>query len=430
MKRFCILLTAFVLLLAMSSCALAAAPSFSMKVSAVTAGDEAAVTINAKAAGFISLRLLNESGYEVLTPATNLEVHTKNNEVTFKTVDESGAPLSAGTYTIEGVLVDQFDVSSKTVTTTLTIEEPEVVEPKAKEEEKKPTSSGKKEDSSIELTSDELTYAAGECVVGEEGYQIGVGPSDVAEQENAGYWGLTSESSDEEIWAAITSPFISVNVDETEVSYIYDSTDDDRKKLGSVSGLSQGINVIAERKDGWSLVEAYRNEDGAFVRGYIRSNRLRKVTVNSSYGIVIDKKAQTLIVFKDGKRIGSCKVTTGLPTPKYPHRESPAGDFITVTRRGSYDYYGLGFTKYTIRINNNYYIAEIPTTKREGTNFSLIEQYLGEKSTRGTICIAHDASTDGGINAEWIWNMTTENKKVRVLIFDDKDRSMVPVKAD
>ena len=40
---------------------------------------------------------------------------------------------------------------------------------------------------------------------------------------------------------------------------------------------------------------------------------------------------------------------------------------------------------------------------------------------------AHDASTDGGINAEWIWNMTTDNKKVKVLILDDKDRSMVPV---
>ena len=36
-----------------------------------------------------------------------------------------------------------------------------------------------------------------------------------------------------------------------------------------------------------------------------------------NYGIVIDKAAQTLTVYKDGARLGSCLVSTGLPTPKY-----------------------------------------------------------------------------------------------------------------
>ena len=57
----------------------------------------------------------------------------------------------------------------------------------------------------------------------------------------------------------------------------------------------------------------------------------------------------------------------------------------------------------------------------------MLEGTLGQKATRGNICIAHDASADGGINAEWIWNMTDENKKVKVLIFDDKERTAVPV---
>ena len=43
-----------------------------------------------------------------------------------------------------------------------------------------------------------------------------------------------------------------------------------------------------------------------------------------------------------------------------------------------------------------------------------MEDALGSKASRGNICLAHDASTDGGINAEWIWNITEENKKIVV----------------
>ena len=254
-----------------------------------------------------------------------------------------------------------------------------------------------------------------------------MGVSDIAEQDEDNYWTLSADSTDEEIWQAIISPMISVDVGETESAYIYDSVKDSRKRLGTVSGLSHGLNVIENRADGWSLVETYRNEDGAFVRGYIRTKTLRTVEPNTTYGLVVDKAAQTLTVFKDGERIGSCDVTTGEPTVKYPQRETPAGEYITVTRRGTWEYYSSGYTKYTIRINGGYYLSEIPTTKKNGTNFSMLEDALGEKATRGSICLPHEPSTDGGINAEWIWNMTDANKKVKVLIFDDKDRSDVPV---
>ena len=185
--------------------------------------------------------------------------------------------------------------------------------------------------------------------------------------------------------------------------------------------------MIKEREDGWSLVEAYRNEDGAFIRGYIRTNKLRVVNANQDYGIVIDKAAQKLTVYKAGEPIGSCDITTGLATPKYLHRETPAGEFILATRRGTIEYYNKGFSKYTIRINGNYHLCEIPTTKKNGSDFSMLEDSLGEKATRGHICVAHDASSDGGINAEWIWELTDKNRDIKVLIFDDKDRSEVPV---
>ena len=251
-----------------------------------------------------------------------------------------------------------------------------------------------------------------------------MGVSDTVDQADAGYWELTADASDADIWAALTRTMVSVNVGESESAYIYNSTDNG-KKIGSVSGLSQGLNLIEDLDDGWSVVEAYRNEDGAFVRGYIRTNKLRTVEPSNMYGLVIDKAAQTLTVYKNGERIGSCAVSTGLPTVKYLHRETPAGEFITVTRRGTIENSG-GYSKYTVRISGNYHLCEIPTTKKNGKDYSLMADKLGQKASRGNICLAHDESSDGGINAEWIWDLTDSNKKIKVLVFDDKDRSSIP----
>ena len=40
--------------------------------------------------------------------------------------------------------------------------------------------------------------------------------------------------------------------------------------------------------------------------------------------------------------------------------------------------------------------------------------------------VARIVEWHGGINAEWIWDLTDSNKKIKVLVFDDKDRSSIP----
>ena len=429
------------------------------------------LTISASAPGFLSLYLLDRDGNLYLTIAENMEIHSNANTIDFAAVDNAGNPLTPGKYMFSAQMVNQFGLSSAVITKNTTLNENPDLDLKettavvpatavattiataapAVSTTTVTTSNTAASTTTASTTAasntaantttaavtaapkatpvpDVLQYAAGTSKMGDEGLLIGVGVSDVAAQTDAGYWGLTASATDAEIWAAITRKMVGVNVDESESAYIYDSAESGRKKIGTVSGISQGLNVITERGDGWALVEAFRNEDGAFVRGYIKADKLRPVDPNPNYGIVIDKAAQTLTVFKDGARVGSCKVTTGLATPKYPHRETPAGEFITVTRRGSVEYYGTGyFTKYTIRLNGNYYLAETPTTKKNGTKFvEEIVSSLGTKGTRGTICIANEASTDGGINAKWIWDMTDANKRVKVLIFDDKARTDVP----
>ena len=155
------------------------------------------------------------------------------------------------------------------------------------------------------VSGSDVAYEAGQGVPGDEGLLIGVGVSDTAVQEDAGYWSLTADATDEQIWAAITRKLVGVDVGESESAYIYDSVADSRKRLGTVSGISQGLNVITERPDGWALVEAFRNEDGAFVRGYIRANKLRTAEPNTTYGLVIDKARPVGWAHVEGLRVGA-----------------------------------------------------------------------------------------------------------------------------
>ncbi len=450
-------LSAFVvsaLLLGGASGALAAANlSFTLPETEVAGGSRAQVTVTTDVPGFLTLTLSGPSG--TFTLCENQEVHTADNAIAFTVSDEDGAPLDVGAYTVSGELIDQFGQTAASASGQLTVGVPtaQMADDDTSEDDgsdEVPAEPSADESPAEDNTADDTPAAEAPAaqpaapapaaqapassdveyvvststVMGSEGYEIGVGVSDTAVQEDSGYWGLTADASDEEIWAALTRTMVSVNVGETESAYIYDSTSKG-KKLGSVSGLSQGLNLIEDLGNGWALVEAYRNEDGAFVRGYISTKKLRTVDPNTLFGIVVDKATQTLTVYKNGERLGSCAVSTGLATSKYLHRETPAGEYITVTRRGTIDNAG-GFSKCTVRISGNYHLCEIPTTKKNGKDFSLMENALGTKASRGNICLAHDESADGGINAEWIWNLTDENKKIKVLIFDDKDRSLVP----
>lgn len=287
----------------------------------------------------------------------------------------------------------------------------------AKEEAVKSAVAGPKESLKGE---DGLTLGV---VMGEEGLQIGAGVSDTAKQEESSFWTLSANATDEEIWAALTRTMTSVDEDERNSVSVLATPESGGKKIAQVNGLTQGLNVVGTVGD-WSIVEVYRNEDSAFTRGYIRSSRLRTVEPDQEYGVTIDKATQTLTVWHNGERIGSVPVCTGAASEKNPGRETPAGEFILATRMGTREMQ-MGYCEYTIRISGDVWIHEIPTTRRKGSDFSPLEQVLGEKATRGTIAVAHESSEDGAINMEWIWE-NLNRKRIKVLIFDDKDRDVVP----
>ena len=319
-------LLASALLFAGAGSALAASVQIVLPEETVPGGSRAQLTVTTDVPGFLTLTLDGPSGS--ITLCENQEVHTADNTLIFTVSDEDGAPLDVGAYNVNGELIDQFGQTAASLSGQLTVGVPtaqmadeadsdevpadetpadtkQSAQPAAQPAAAKPAAAQTSAGSDVEYVASTAT------VMGDEGYEIGVGVSDTAAQEDSGYWGLTADSSDAEIWAA---------------AYIYNSTSKG-KKLGSVSGLSQGLNLIEDLDNGWSLVEAYRNEDGAFVRGYIRTKTLRTVEPNTLYGIVVDKAAQTLTVYKNGERLGSCAVSTGLATAKYlrpPANTSPS----------------------------------------------------------------------------------------------------------
>ena len=424
----------------------------------IRTGRSGDIAVKASVPGFLDLWLTDATGTTVRTFYSGAEVHSLVNYFNITALDDHEEKLVPGDYTLNASIINQYGVSSQKVATKkLTIQQPSEDDedvssalltaenasaiglnpsagytspssPSNVGSQEAFPSSGTQSTPSFASPSSDLGYTVGSSItIGSEGYQIGVGVSDRSAIDSS-YWSLTASSPDEEIWRALIQPITYINVDEKESAYIYDSPDNNRKQIGTVSGLSQGLHVVMNRTDGWSLVEAFRNEDGCFVRGYVSTNRLKTSEVNGTYGIVIDKATQTLSVYMNGQKIGSCLVSTGLATSRYLSRETPAGEFMTVTRRGTLEYYNTdNWCKYAIRINGSYSLMEIPTTRKGGSDYSPMLSLLGMKSTRGSIVIAHDPSLDGSINAEWIWNLTDKNKKIKVLIFDDKPRYSVPL---
>lgn len=68
--------------------------------------------------------------------------------------------------------------------------------------------------------------------------------------------------------------------------------------------------MLTVRSDGRSLFEACHNEDGAFIRGISKTNKLILAFVDTTYDIVVDK----LGIYMKGQRVYSCRFSVGLPS--------------------------------------------------------------------------------------------------------------------
>lgn len=257
-----------------------------------------------------------------------------------------------------------------------------------------------------------------------------------ANHENC-YWCTPMDITDEAaVWGMLAAPMTVVNLKQKEQALLYAAPDTKSEAIAVVTGASQAVHVL-EEKDGWTLVETYSSSFhdskvknwNAFVTGYIQSGKLKTVTVNQEYGLIVDKLTQRVYIFHDGHLMTELKCSTGLYNDRQPYNETRSGEFMVISRVGDFKsdnlVCGLG-----LRFNSGDLLHEVPhTVNADGTkNYKNCEPKLGERASHGCIRVQR-LKNDDGINMRWIW----DNIKVgtKLVVWEDyQGRQMAVPAAD
>ena len=259
---------------------------------------------------------------------------------------------------------------------------------------------------------------------------------------NPDEYDLTDPDHQQAIWDLMMQPITVMDVGQTEHVYPTFTPGANRKPYeqncaGELHGQSQGVHVLEEDTDGdgYVLIEAYSNDgtktDNTYmeslnakkVQGYVKKSILFEVTPSSKYALLVDKLRQKLYIFEAGAIIGELDVSTGLNNAKQPYNESPAGEYITVSKVGDFNAGSGTIGRFAIRINGGTLLHEVLHDKaKDGTRiYTAYEPQLGMKASHGCIRIQRRANAQGQ-NMQWLWN-NLENK-TRVFIWDDQGRQM------
>lgn len=223
------------------------------------------------------------------------------------------------------------------------------------------------------------------------------------------------------VWDCLTAPVTVVDIGRLQHQNIYAAPDGKSTVIGTLHGQSHGVLVLELRADGYAHIGTWRQEDGDYVEGYVPASKLKTVVPNAHYGLVVDKNAQTMQVWRDGEKLGTIQVSTGLMAPGKFYRETLAGAFLTTDRMISFKDEGYQYN-YAIRIDGGNLIHSLGC-KLNGGKFNYTEQLqlIGGKASHG--CVRTDPRPgENGLNIYWLWTHLPYNTKVLVLD-DPEDRA-------
>ncbi len=305
-----------------------------------------------------------------------------------------------------------------------------------------------------ENTLDLDTLVAEEAAVWEEGAsemtsepeaaQVAVMPQATSFWDmNPDDYDLTNPDHQQAIWDIMMQPITVIEGDQTENIYITNQPGIKRTPYkencaGELHGQSQGVNVLEEDDDGdgYVLIEAYTNDGtktensymesiaASRVQGYIKKSRLYEEKPSDKYGLLVDKLRQKLYVFESGRIISELDVSTGLNTKSQPYNETPAGEFLTVSRVGDFKAGSSTIGRYAIRINGGTLLHEVLHDVGADGKTRMYDKYepqLGSKASHGCIRIPRRENAEG-INMAWFWDNLP--LKTKVLVWEDKGRRM------
>ncbi len=222
-------------------------------------------------------------------------------------------------------------------------------------------------------------------------------------------------SDDAAVWAALTSPVAVGNGPEGQGLAIANARTNGAGRAGNVVCRTVGLAILEIYDDGWVKVGAWRQQGGEYTEGYVKAEKLRMIRPNAKYGAVVDKKAQTITVYENGKKLGTALVSTGWTTDESRHADTHSGVYLLGTRLADFQDYGHTY-RYPIRIECLNLIHSAGYAMRDGErDYGEETALLGSKASHG--CIRVDPRTteeNGGINAWWIWTHMGHDAKIIV----------------
>ena len=224
--------------------------------------------------------------------------------------------------------------------------------------------------------------------------------------------------SDAEIWEIMRQPSVVINENGSAKRIdLYPGPRVSNRPVGTLCCATQGLEVLGI-EGAWAHVAAWSHTDGQPVEGYIQKKRLAVVSPNGHYGVLVDKRDQTLTVFEDGKRVGTVPVSTGKVMGHETYRETPAGAFLTDVRFGS-SFAQDGFRyEYPIRYDGGNIIHGVGFTREgRGRDYSANLPLLGQKASHGCVRVGSFIGEDSPVNMYWLWLRLPYH--TRVIILDD-----------
>ncbi len=222
-------------------------------------------------------------------------------------------------------------------------------------------------------------------------------------------------ATDEELWACMMQPATVVDIKATDHQKVYAQPDEGSASLGTLHGQSQSVSVL-ETEGAWARVGAWNHESADYVEGWVPLGVLKVVEPQQEYGLLLDKREQTLTVFRRGERLDTLLVSTGRVEKDELYQETAAGSFLTDLHRADFSTNGLKYD-FVIRYDGGNLLHQIPYAwGKEKKDYLAGEVYLGCKASHA--CIRIQASPgENGLNAYWLWTHLPYH--TRLIILDD-----------